>query len=330
MNPIGSADQQPTHHTLSVTIHDPGGAHPPTQWPDQRPVTFGRGPDCDVTVPADNRASRHMGTFVPADGVWWLVVPVPGPDEQPKRPVIVEAADGRWQATVSQGGWLALPPGHGWIQPRTTDGTRLEWAVQGRPPRPVRSAARLDNTAPAFRRPDAAPDPAVLASEPTAETAEAWQREQERLEAELIASHSGTIRSAPAPRLTNRVLDYLITASTPAWRDPTARMLTCSEIAEQWSITDQPVSAGAVQRALLRGLALFSREWVPDPIVWSQDPSRVIAVLRQCAILTDGHYQWQDLHIDVPGDPPDPTPRPDGTVGPRPQADRPHDWKPEC
>lgn len=305
---------------------------PVTDWLPARAVTFGRDDSCDIVIHADVGSSRHMGTFVHDDGCWYLVNPVAKRHEVEKRPIIVTSFGARWRAEVDEGGWIALLPGAGTIRPYTTADFELIWRIDVGPGEPIGTAAQWENERigrdtclRGTKRPLENPDHPVLhrSSLLRRDDVEDWEHRLQALDAEL-ATPDG-IMTRPLPRLGDRVVDFLVTAAWLTWENAQAPLLTYRQVAAIWSTTNQPVNEGSVQRAIKRGLEPYSRS-LPDPIVWSEDPSRALTVLRRGGALTQRQFDWQDLGIEYPEDLPDLTPRADGTVGPRLQANRPIGW----
>jgi hypothetical protein len=291
---------------------------PSTVWNADAAVTFGRLPahepsGCDVVIDADDTSSRHMGTLVPADGVWWLVNPMHLPDETPKKPIKIQCVTGRWHAEVREGGWLALPPGTaGTIRPFTSGGTELHYRVAAPVPADVANAAQWQQSE------NVTNHDGVLPRNAGATLVSRRRRHRPAHDAAALeaglAHTGGSLASRTPPPLDLRVLDLIVTAAHFRWDDPTKPFLTSEQVSKLWSIRPD-----TVEKRIRDGLRKWSKdasEWLADPIVWRDDAERAFSVLRQLGVLAQYQFDWQDLRIDDPDDTPEPGPN--GSVGPRP------------
>jgi hypothetical protein len=290
------------------------------------PATFGWDPACDIVLRTDANSSRHMGTLVPDGTGWWLVNPVHAPDEGLKRPIHVTAKAGRWRSDVDEGGAIQLNPGSaGTIRPYSTSGIELVWHVVGDPAPALVDAVRWGNESlPSTRVEDGAagvhPNDVVIRRQTTS------LEELEELEDELTYLYqqvemTNGIKSASAPQLPDAVLDYLVTSSWLVWHDlPGARFLTGAEVSRLWELAGRTYNASTPERTIRRGLAAYNEVlFSADPISWD-DRKHALDELRRTGTLRQSHFDWQDLAISYPEELP--TPRPDGTCGPRYQQAR--------
>jgi hypothetical protein len=315
---------------LKLWIREAGGTDGPFEFGPSQPVTIGTH-GCDLDLPGGTTLDqRHMCTLVPADGQWWLVVPVREPDGRPKHAVDLHIPAQVRGARVLEGGFLALSPGtRGEIRPGTVSEAVVLWEVGAVAPVAVREALRLHNLDRPPTRAKADDDPrqprrSVLdvADARDISNVAAYEAERALLEAELSGAR-GPIRTGNPFKLDDRAIDYLVTASWCHWNDPDAPMLPVDDVAGIWQV--QPNS---VQKELKRSLDALST-YLPDPLNWSKDPRRAFDQLIRIRALQDLHFEWQDLGIAFPGDAPRMTPRADGTVGPRAASDRPIGWRTE-